>query len=167
MYSFLYNLKAYQPLSLCVKTHPVIAANSRNTEDRFQSLEFLKKYLNDRSADRQRATKYYKTGQTDNPHQSSDIFEEARSMKRCIPPGNYRSSFWIRLHLSEVARLLEKKPDIKVSISDITMRNSMLTGTYPNQYPEILLNILTDLMVEDASVERYGKQVIIQRKAIK
>lgn len=69
--------------------------------------------------------------------------------------------------LSEVARLLERQHAIGIIIPDSTLQNITLSGTYPNQSLDIVLDMLSNLLIADALIERTGDQVTIQRKAIK
>ena len=69
--------------------------------------------------------------------------------------------------LPEVVRLLERQHAVRVIIQDSTLQTITLSGTYPNQELDVVLDMLSDLLIADARVERIGEQVTIQRKATK
>lgn len=66
--------------------------------------------------------------------------------------------------LPEVARLLERKYAVPVVLSDSSLHSITLSGTYPNQQLSVVLDMLSEVLAAEASIEHSDQQVIIKKK---
>ena len=66
--------------------------------------------------------------------------------------------------LPEVALLLERKYAVPVVLSDSSLHTITLSGTYPNQQLNTVLDMLSEVLVAEASIEQSDQQVTIKKK---